>query len=80
MGSGSESRAVGDPNADPSSGEMGELSSMISWVERVLDTLVLMASAGVAKGTLAWVADGDGLGVGAANRGVAWNWLDPRGY
>jgi hypothetical protein len=46
---------------------------MISWVERVLDTLVLMASAGVAKGTLAWVADADGLGVEAANRGVAWN-------
>lgn len=30
-----------------------------------------MASAGVAKGALAWVADG--LGVEAANRGVAWN-------
>jgi hypothetical protein len=44
---------------------------MISWVERVLATLVLMASAGVAKGTLAWVAVADGLGVEAANRGVA---------
>jgi hypothetical protein len=48
---------------------------MISWVERFLGTRDLMTSAGVAKGAPAWVEDG--LGVEAANRGVAWNWLDP---
>jgi hypothetical protein len=54
---------------------MGELSSMISWVERVL-ALALMASTGVVKAAPSWVEDGLGVKV-EENRGVAWNWRDP---
>ena len=67
--SGSASRLIGKPDGNPSSGDMGELSSIISWVERFLGTLDLMTSAGVAKVAPVWVDDG--LGVEAANRGVA---------
>lgn len=73
MGSGSVFCAVGDPDgnpdSDPSSADMGELSSMISWIERVVGTLDLIANAGVVNGAPAWAADD--LGVEAANRGVA---------
>jgi hypothetical protein len=77
MGSGRSSRAVGDADGEPSSWEMGELSSMISWVERVLGARDLMARAGVAKEGPGWVEDGRGV---AENRGVAWNWFGPRTY
>lgn len=66
--SGSVFHVAGGAVGEPSSGDTGELSSMMSWVERFLDTLDLMANAGVAKGAPVWVADG--LGVEAANRGV----------
>lgn len=69
IGSGSVLWLVGEPDGDPSSGSMGELSSMMSWVERFLGARELMTSAGVAKGAPVWVDDG--LGVEAANRGVA---------
>jgi hypothetical protein len=78
MGSGSVVRAVGDADGEPSSGEIGELSSIMSWVERFLGTRDLMASAGVVKAPPAWVEDG--LGVEAAKRGVVWNWLDRCAY
>jgi len=69
IGSGSVFHAVGGAVGEPSSGEIGELSSMMSWVERFLETLDLMAKAGVAKAAPPGVEDG--LGVEAANRGVA---------
>ncbi len=72
MGSGRVFHAVGEAGGEHPSGETGELSSMMSWVERFRGTLVLlMTKAGVEKATPAW--DADGLGVEAANRGVAWN-------
>ena len=74
MGSGRDRRvwfhAVGEAGGEHPSGETGELSSMMSWVERFRGTLaLLMTRAGVEKASPPW--DADGLGVEAANRGVA---------
>lgn len=76
IGSGKALRAAGDADGTSSSPSIGELSSMISWVDLVL-TPGLMASAGVAKG-VRWVEDGLGVKV-EENRGVAWNWCGPLG-
>lgn len=48
IGSGNALHALADAGGEPSSGPTGELSSIMSWVERFLGTRDLMANAGVA--------------------------------
>lgn len=77
MGSGSVVFPSGGVDGDPCSGEIGELSSIMSWVERFLGVLVLIASAGAARAAVACVAGG--LGVAVTKRRGTKNWLDPCG-